>query len=139
MQNPMAIEALFSPAELDLLERRDLRRTTCVVFDVLRATSTMLTALANGARAIMPVVEIEEALAIRRRQPEVLLAGERGGLRIRSAQTGSVDFDLGNSPREFTRERVCGKAIVMSTTNGTRALRACAGAAATLRDDFTSA
>ncbi|MCL5098182.1 MAG: 2-phosphosulfolactate phosphatase, partial [Candidatus Omnitrophica bacterium] len=41
-------------------------------------------------------------------------------------------FDLGNSPREFTRERVCGKAIVMSTTNGTRALRACAGAAATL-------
>ena len=55
----------------------------------------------------------------------MLLAGERGGFRITREQTGGIDFDLGNSPREFTRERVKEKTIVMTTTNGTRALRAC--------------
>lgn len=88
------IEILFTPAEFAVLPGRDLSDTTCVVFDVLRATSTMLTALGNGAAGIVPVVEIEEALAWRARQPDILLAGEREGLRIRAAQTGSVDFDL---------------------------------------------
>jgi 2-phosphosulfolactate phosphatase len=54
-----------------------------------------------------------------------LLAGERDGLRIRAHLTGGVDFDLGNSPREFTRDRVAGREIIMTTTNGTRALEAC--------------
>lgn len=131
-----SIEVLFSPAEYAALRGQDLSDTTCVVFDILRATSTMMTALANGAKAIIPVAEIPEALAVRQRQPEVLLAGERDGLRIRSALTGSVDFDLGNSPREFTSEVVREKIIAMSTTNGTRALRACAGAEAILIGSF---
>ncbi len=125
---PCRIEVLFTPADFRALRDRDLAQTTCVVFDVLRATSTFITALANGAAAILPVEEISEALEIRRRRPEVLLAGERTGLRITAATTGGVEFDLGNSPREFTRERVRGRTIVSTTTNGTRALRACAGA-----------
>ncbi|MDB6057229.1 MAG: hypothetical protein JWO95_1073, partial [Verrucomicrobiales bacterium] len=76
----------------------------------------MVTALGNGAEAIMPVSEIAEAMALARKNPGALLAGEREGFRIRAAQTGSVDFDLGNSPREFTRERVGGKKIVITTT-----------------------
>ena len=130
------LEALFTPAEFAMLDHRDLSRTTCVVFDILRATTTMVTALANGAKAIIPVAEIDEALEVRRREPAVLLAGERDGLRIRAAQTGSIDFDLGNSPREFTSERVAGRTVVMTTTNGTRALRACANAQSILIGSF---
>ena len=122
------LEVLFTPAEFAVLATRDLRTTTCVVFDVLRATSSMVTALANGAQAILPVTEISEALAARARLPDALLAGERDGFRIRADLTGGVDFDLGNSPCEFTPARVRGRTIIMSTTNGTRALRACAGA-----------
>lgn len=125
---PTSLEVLFTPAEFAALRQRNLSETVCVVFDILRATSTMVTALANGAKEILPVSEIEEALAIRRSQPGVLLGGERNGLRICADQTGGVDFDLGNSPREFTPEKVCGRTIVMTTTNGTRALRACASA-----------
>jgi 2-phosphosulfolactate phosphatase len=126
------LEALFCPAEFDVLRQRELGQTVCVVFDVLRATSTMVTALANGAAAIVLVDDIPAALAIRKNRPEVLLAGERNGLRIRAALTGGVEFDLGNSPREFSAERVRGRTIVMTTTNGTRALRAAAGAQAVL-------
>ena len=68
------LEVLFTPAEFDLLPRRDLSRTVCVVFDVLRATSTMMTALANGAAEIIPVAGIQEALAVRERHPAALLA-----------------------------------------------------------------
>jgi 2-phosphosulfolactate phosphatase len=99
-----------------------------VVFDVLRATSTMMIALASGASRIFPAREIPEALRLRAQHPAALLAGERDGLRILSAQTGGIDFDLGNSPREFTRERVAGREIIMTTTNGTRALQSCLGA-----------
>jgi len=125
---PTTLEVLFAPAEFAALPNRDLRETVCVVFDIFRATSTIVTALANGAAAIIPVAEIPEALAIRKERPEVLLAGERGGLRIRADLTGGPDFDLGNSPREFTPARIHGKTIVLSTTNGSRALRACAQA-----------
>jgi 2-phosphosulfolactate phosphatase len=106
------------------------------VFDVLRATSTFVTALHNGAKAVIPVSEISEAIAIRKRQPDVLLGGERDGVRIRAAQTGGVDFDLGNSPREYTPEKVRGRTVVSTTTNGTRALRAGAGAQTVLAASF---
>lgn len=122
------LEVLLTPADFSALPQRDLSRTTCVVFDVLRATSTMLEALANGAEAIIPCFDIPEALEQRRRDPAILLAGERGGFRIGAAQTGGIEFDLGNSPREFTPERVAGRRIAMTTTNGTRALRAAATA-----------
>ncbi len=124
----MSIEVTFTSADFAALQQRDLSQTVCVVFDVLRATSSMVTALANGAREIIPVCEISEAVALRQARPDVLLAGERDGVRILKQLNGGVDFDLGNSPREFTAERVAGRSIVMTTTNGTRALQACRGA-----------
>lgn len=130
------LEVTFTPAEFAALRQRDLSQTVCVVFDVLRATTSMITALTNGAREIIPVCEIAEAVALRQARPDLLLAGERNGLRILRAQTGSVDFDLGNSPREFTRDRVGGRAIAMTTTNGTRALQACRGARRVLVGSF---
>jgi 2-phosphosulfolactate phosphatase len=132
----MKIEVILTPAEFPALAKRDLRDTVCIVFDVLRATSTFVTALHNGAKAIVPVSEISEALAMRQKQPDVLLGGERGGVRIRATQTGGVDFDLGNSPREYAPEKVRGKIIVSTTTNGTRALRACARAKTILAASF---
>jgi len=130
------LEVLFTPADFGTLKSRKLDGAMCVVFDVFRATSSMITALANGAASIRPVGEIAEALAIRKEDPAVLLAGEREGLRIRAALTGGIDFDLGNSPREFTREKVAGKTIVITTTNGTRALRSCAHAGSVLAGAF---
>ncbi len=129
-------EVLFAPAEFRALRERDLRATVCVVFDVLRATSSFITALANGAAAVVPVEEISEALELRRQRPEVLLAGERNGLRIGAELTGGVEFEFGNSPREYVPEKVSGKTIVSTTTNGTRALRACAGARQVLVGSF---
>jgi 2-phosphosulfolactate phosphatase len=135
----MKIETILTPAELPALAQRDLRATACVVFDILRATSTFVTALQNGAQKIIPVSEISEALACKkaeggkRKAEAILLGGERHGVRI-SAE--GIDFDLGNSPREFTPEKVCGKTIVSTTTNGTRALRACAGAKIILASSF---
>ena len=60
-----SLEVLFSPAEFAALVRLDLSATVCVVFDVLRATSSMITALSNGAKVIIPVTGIPEALQIR--------------------------------------------------------------------------
>ena len=133
---PPTLEVFFTPAEFATLPQRDLSGTVCVVFDVLRATSTIVTALANGAAAIIPVAEIPEALALKRARPELLLGGEREGVRIRADLTGGVEFDLGNSPREFTPEKVQGRTIVLTTTNGSRALRACAGAKEVLAGSF---
>jgi 2-phosphosulfolactate phosphatase len=133
-----SFEVLFTPADFAGLGRRDLSEAVCVVFDVLRATTSMLTALHNGARNIYPVAEISEALALYHKHPGALLAGEREGLRIRAAQTGGTDFQLGNSPREFTPARVSGKTIIMTTTNGTRALQSCAGARRVLIGGFVN-
>jgi 2-phosphosulfolactate phosphatase len=124
----MNIDVVLTPSEFPALAQRDLGKTTCVVFDVLRATSSMLTALNNGATAIYPVTEISDALAMRAQKPDVLLAGERQGLRIGKELTGTVDFDFGNSPRDFPAGKVRGQTIAWTTTNGTRALRACAHA-----------
>jgi len=133
---PVRLEVMLSPAEFANLRNRDLSQTVCVVFDILRATTSMVTALANGAEAIIPVAEISEALTLRQQRPDVLLAGERDGVRITTDLTGGIQFDLGNSPREYTAAKVQGKTIVMTTTNGTRALRACAGAKTVLVGSF---
>ncbi len=132
----MKIETILSPAELPALAQRDLRRTVCVVFDILRATSTFVTALHHGAEKIIPASEISEAVALKQQFPAALLAGERDGVRIRAAQSGGIDFDFGNSPREFTPEKIRGCTIISTTTNGTRALRACAGAQCVLAGSF---
>jgi len=98
---------------------RDTRDRTVVVLDVLRATSTMVTAVMNGAIKVIPVVEVDDAVAVMRTldRKEALIAGERNALPL-------PGFDLGNSPLEFTREKVRGKTVVISTTNGTSALQA---------------
>ncbi|HXF10209.1 MAG TPA: 2-phosphosulfolactate phosphatase, partial [Desulfuromonadaceae bacterium] len=83
----MNIDAILTPAELPGLAGRDLKGTACVVFDILRATSTFVTALHHGAKGIIPAAEISEALAVKKKQPAVLLGGEREGVRIRAAQT----------------------------------------------------
>jgi 2-phosphosulfolactate phosphatase len=132
----MKIDAILSPAELPALAHRDLSESACVVFDVLRATSTFVAALHHGARAVVPVSEIAQAVVFQHNQPGALLAGERDGLKISAAQSGGIDFDFGNSPREFTPEKIRGKTIISTTTNGTRALRACAGAKMILASSF---
>ena len=131
-------EVLQTPAEFATLHGRDLSQAVCVVFDVFRATSTMLEALANGATSILPVRDIASALEARKQDASVLLAGERDGFRIGADRTGGIEFDLGNSPREFTRDRVAGRKVVMTTSNGTRALDACRGAAEVLATSFAN-
>ncbi len=94
-----------------------------VVIDVLRACTTMIHALGNGAIEIIPVAREEDAREkVRGARPAtgVLLCGERGGKKLRG-------FDLGNSPLEYTAERVSGKRIVLTTTNATRALAMVSG------------
>ncbi len=88
-----------------------------MVIDILRASSTIVTALSRGAAAVLPCLTVEEALSIRDRHPPgtVLLGGERGGVRIEG-------FDLGNSPREYTAEKIRDRFVGFTTTNGTRAL-----------------
>ena len=132
----MSLQTTSTPADFEALAQTDLSGTTCVVLDILRATSSMITALANGAEQILPVATIEEALAAKAEHPEALLCGERDGLRITAAQTGGTEFDLGNSPREYIAEIVAGKTLITTTTNGTRALRACANAEHTLVASF---
>lgn len=119
------IEAYLSPADYQARAATGFGDAVCVVFDVLRATSVMVTGLENGATGFVPAAEISDALALRVHHRDALLAGERDGLRITAAQSGGVEFDLGNSPREYTHQRVAGRIIVSTTTNGTRALRAC--------------
>lgn len=84
-----------------------------IVIDTFRATSTIVTALANGIKKIIPVTCAEEAIQMV--APHQLLAGEHLGLQIEG-------FPLGNSPRSFLDEQLKGKEVVFSTTNGTKAL-----------------
>ena len=90
----MSLEVTFTPADFATLQQRDLSGTVCVVFDVLRATTSMITALANGAKQILAVEEIAQAVTLRQKWPEALLAGERHGVKIRAQQSGGIDFDL---------------------------------------------
>lgn len=124
----LSIEVLFSPAEYHARSARGFAGEICVVFDVLRATSVMVTGLANGAAGFIPAAEISEAIALNQQQPGTLLGGEREGIRITAMQSGGAEFDFGNSPREYTPARVAGHTIITTTTNGTRALRACVSA-----------
>ena len=130
------LEVLFGPVEYQARRHGGFTNSVCVVFDVLRATSVMVTGLANGAAGFVPAEEIAEAIKLRAQFPDALLAGERNGLRITAAQSGGVEFDLGNSPREYRPDRVRGRTIISTTTNGTRALRSCASAATVAISSF---
>lgn len=110
----MKVQVFLTPAEVDPAA---VLEATVVVLDVVRATTSMVEALANGARAIYPTASTEEAvrLASSLGRDDTLLCGESRGLKVEG-------FDLGNSPGEFTRDVVEGKRLVMSTTNGTVSL-----------------
>jgi 2-phosphosulfolactate phosphatase len=120
----MKILTYFSALEA---EASEVTADTAVVIDVIRATSSIVEALANGARAIYPTVSTEDAIKLANTlgREDTLLCGERKGLKIEG-------FDLGNSPREYIGETVAGKRLVMSTTNGTRAFAATQGAKRTV-------
>jgi 2-phosphosulfolactate phosphatase len=124
----MKLDVAFLPRDF---EGRDLSETVCVVLDIFRATTSMVTAFDNGCREVIPVCTIEEAqmLAERLGPDDILLAGERKGIRIDS-------FHLGNSPLEFLPNKVEGKRIIATTTNGTVAIKATEGAYRTLIGSF---
>lgn len=110
------IETCFSPA---LYEAERYNDSIVVIIDVLRATSAICTAFANGASAIIPVATIDEARSYK--EKGYLVAAERDGY--------VLDFaDFGNSPFNFTREKIDGRTIVYSTTNGTGIINLAASA-----------
>ncbi|MBU4510886.1 2-phosphosulfolactate phosphatase, partial [bacterium] len=108
------LETLFIPEEI---KNTELAGKLVVVIDVLRASSTIVTALANGCRGFIPILSPEQVKekAQQFEKERVLLGGEREGIKIKG-------FDLGNSPREYKREVVKDKTIIFSTTNGVKAL-----------------
>jgi 2-phosphosulfolactate phosphatase len=110
------IEAYLLPA---LAEPEDLAGKAVVVIDILRATTTIVHALAAGATQVIPCLEVDDARRLAGEgAADQLLGGERSGGKI-------PGFDLGNSPLEYTRSAVEGRTLVFTTTNGTRAMIRC--------------
>ena len=99
------------------VEPEELAGGTAIVIDVLRAATTIAYALDAGATEVIPCLEVSDALALAERfdDDEIVLGGEREGLPIDG-------FQLGNSPEEYSADRVGGKKVIFTTTNGTRAM-----------------
>lgn len=113
---PATLNVHLLPA---LVTPEELAGRTVVVIDVLRATTTIIHALAAGAKEVVPLLEVEEARQLAAKLPgTALLGGERTGQRI-------VGFDLGNSPTEYTPAVMGGKTLIFTTTNGTKAMQRC--------------
>jgi 2-phosphosulfolactate phosphatase len=110
----MRLDVLFLPAELPA---REHPQRIAAVVDVIRATTTIVTAFQHGCRSIQPVASVEEAREARAVRPDAILAGEKGGKRL-------PGFDMGNSPREFMAGHAAGREVILNTSNGTKALRA---------------
>lgn len=102
----------LTPALLPLFNVEDY---IVVVIDIFRATSSICYGIENGAEAIIPVSQVEECAAYREKGLDYLLAAERDGSVVEG-------FDFGNSPFSYTKEKVAGKTVVLTTTNGTHAL-----------------
>ncbi|MEP6513746.1 MAG: 2-phosphosulfolactate phosphatase [Parafilimonas sp.] len=111
MQNKPTLNTLLSPRLLDLYNAAN---SIVVIIDVFRATSTIATALYNGAAKVIPVEGVHECIEIGR-QLNAVTAGEREGKIIEGLQHG-------NSPAEYSREFINGKTLVLTTTNGTKLL-----------------
>jgi len=118
----MKLDVVFTPAGIPATE---VQGRTVFVIDILRATTAMCASLTHGAKALIPVASTEEALRLAQTigSADVLLAGEQNCVRI-------PGFHLGNSPLEMGEAAVRGKTLIVTTTNGTKALLACQGAAA---------
>lgn len=108
------------------------REDVIIIIDVLRSCTSILSAFTGGAKSVIPVASLREAYRLRSQNPEYVLAGERGGYKPKG-------FDLGNSPLEFTSEKVNEKSLVMTTTSGTSALVRCQLAKWTLVGAFLNA
>jgi len=108
------------------------RGDVIAIVDVLRCSSTIITALVNGASEIIPVSTVRKARQIKQEHPNYLLAGERKGFKLKS-------FDLGNSPKEFNQGRVCGRGIILTTTDGTKAFEIAKNAKHVLVGGFLNA
>jgi 2-phosphosulfolactate phosphatase len=106
------LQVCLTPALLPLYNVEDY---IVVVIDIFRATSSICYGIENGAKAIIPVSKVEECSAYREREHDYLLAAERDGEIV-------AGFDFGNSPFSYIKEKVAGKTIVLTTTNGTHAL-----------------
>lgn len=112
----MKIDIIISA---DHIKDEYLSNKVVVVIDMLRATSVITTALANGANRVIPLLTVEEALELaKQNRNHYILGGERKAVKIE-------DFDLSNSPLDYTSELVSGKDVILTTTNGTRAINAC--------------
>ncbi|NMB02396.1 MAG: 2-phosphosulfolactate phosphatase [Firmicutes bacterium] len=125
----MQAEVILSPAEA---KHHDFTGKTCVVIDVFRFTTTVLTALEAGIERFFPVGEVEEALKLKEANPRLLLGGERQALKI-------PGFDFGNSPLEHFGQHYVGGELICSTTNGTRAIQAARGASQVVLASLRSA
>jgi 2-phosphosulfolactate phosphatase len=103
----------------DDIKPEKIKDKTVVVIDILRATSVIVTAVNNGCRKVIPVVTVEEAFELSKHdRSKYVLGGERGAVKIDG-------FDFSNSPLEFTPEVLKDKTLIMSTTNGTKAINGC--------------
>lgn len=109
----------LTPVNLEILAKdasKAVRRgDVIIIIDVLRCSSTIIAALANGAKGIIPVKTLKEAKAYHQKHLEFILAGERRGLKPEG-------FDLGNSPLEFSPETIKGRHVILTTTSGTMAI-----------------
>lgn len=116
----MNIDVFMSPNEMSA---GDTQGRVVAVIDVLRASTCIAVALHNGAKSVIPAEDTDDVITKSKQfeRSEVLLAGERRMLAI-------PGFDLGNSPLEFTSKAVNGCTVIISTTNGTRALLGIQGA-----------
>lgn len=112
------LNVCLTPALIPLFNVEDY---IVVVIDIFRATSSICYGIENGAEAIIPVSQVEECLAYQEKHPGYLLAAERNGEVVSG-------FDFGNSPFSYTKEKVNGKTVVLTTTNGTHALHLSRGA-----------
>src|SRR6201996_2640477 len=106
------LHVCLTPALIPLYRVEDY---IVVIIDIFRATSSICYGIDNGAEAIIPVAEVEECAAYREKGVNYLLAAERNGEVV-------AGFDFGNSPFSYTTEKVSGKTVVLTTTNGTHAL-----------------
>ncbi|MGH4119000.1 2-phosphosulfolactate phosphatase family protein [Clostridium sp.] len=106
----------------DDIKNEKIENKTVIVIDMLRATSVIITALNNGCKGVIPVLTVEDAADIvKNSKVGFMLGGERNALKIEG-------FHYSNSPLEYTRDTIEGKTLVMTTTNGTKAIKGCVGA-----------